>query len=245
MDTPYLAVVSLQVRTLPSNLFYGLSKPFHQKPDLSKCGRVGKGYEIEERVRRTALALTFGVCLLGALRSEAASLSGTVSFDEKPVEGAIVYLESVQPQLSPPRREPVVVEQRNLTFSPEVIPVVQGTTVKFVNSDNVYHGLFSPSPGVEKFNLGTYGHGEQRLMKFDTPGEVVILCNIHLEMEARVVVLKDPYFAVTTADGRYLVHDVPPGAYLLRVWRKHEQALAEPVELSLANDLALDLRLKQ
>ena len=206
---------------------------------------MGKGYETEERVKRTALALMFGLCLLVVSRSEAASLSGTVSFDEKPAEGVVVYLEGVQPHLSSPRREPVVIEQRNLTFSPGVIPVVQGTTIKFVNGDNVHHGIFSPSSGAGKFSLGTYGRGEQRLMKFDTPGEIVILCNIHLEMEARVLVLKDPYFAVTTADGRYLVQDIPPGAYLLRVWRKHGQALAEPLELSLASDLALDLRLEQ
>jgi plastocyanin len=182
--------------------------------------------------------------LLTATGSEAASLSGIVTLDEKPVEEVVVYLESVESRQLPPRREPVIIEQRNLTFSPSVIPVVQGTTVTFINSDNVHHGIFNPSPGAGKFNLGTYGHGEQRSVKLDTLGEVVVLCNVHLEMEARILVVKDPYFAVTTADGRYLVPDIPPGTYLLRVWRKHKQALAEPLELSLARDLALDLRLK-
>jgi plastocyanin len=188
--------------------------------------------------------LVVSVWLLVATGSEAASLSGIVTLDEKPVGGAIVYLESVENQQLAPKPDPIVIEQRDLTFSPNVIPVVQGTTIKFLNSDNVHHGIFSPSSGVGKFNFGTYGHGEQRLVKLDTLGEVVILCNVHLEMEARVLVVKDPYFAVTTAEGRYLVQDIPPGDYLLRVWRKHKEALAEPLELSLARDLALDLRLK-
>jgi plastocyanin len=188
--------------------------------------------------------LAFGLCLLTMTQSEAASLSGIVTLDEKPVGGVIIYLESVETRQLAPSRKPIVIEQRNLTFSPNVIPVVQGATIKFINSDNVHHGIFSPSSGADKFNFGTYGHGEQRLVKLDTLGEIVILCNVHLEMEARVLVVKDPYFAVTTAEGRYLVQDIPPGAYLLRVWRKHNQALAEPLELSLARDLALDLRLK-
>jgi len=195
-------------------------------------------------VKFTLLVFTFATCLLLSAQSEAASLSGTVTLNDKPVESVIVYLESVEAVQSTPKREPVIIEQRNLTFSPNVIPVVQGTTIKFVNSDNVHHGIFSPSPGAGKLSLGTDGHGEVRSVRLDTLGEVVLLCNVHLEMEARVLVVKDPYFAVTAVDGRYLVSDIPPGAYLLRVWRKHKQALAEPLELSLARDLTLDLRLK-
>jgi len=189
--------------------------------------------------------LALGLWGLIATRSEAASLSGTVSLDEKPIEDAVIYLESVQPYPSSIKSEPIVIEQRNLTFSPGVIPVVQGSTIRFVNSDNVTHGIFSPSLGAEKFNLGTYSRGESRSLKFNTPGEVVLLCHIHLEMEARVLVLKDPYFAHTSEDGRYAVTDVPPGAYLLRVWRKQGKTLAEPLELSLAGDLTLDLKLNK
>jgi plastocyanin len=190
------------------------------------------------------LILAFGVWLI-ATRSEAASLRGTVSLDDKPIADAVIYLESAYPRVSSLKSEPVVIEQHNLAFFPAVVPVVQGTTVKFINSDNVTHGIFSPTTGSEKLNLGTYNHGEARLLKLNTPGEVVLLCPIHLEMEARILVLKDPYFARSSADGRYAVTNVPPGAYLVRVWRKQGQTLDEPLELSLAGDLTLDLKLNR
>lgn len=196
-------------------------------------------------VGQSILAVTLGVWLLIAARCEAASLQGTVTLDEKPIEDAVIYLERVQPHPSSSKSEPLVIEQRNLAFSPAVLPLVQGTTVKFINSDNVTHGIFSSSTGAEKVNLGTYNHGESRILKFNTPGEVVLLCHIHLEMEARVLVLKDPYFARTSEDGRYVVTNVPLGAYLLRVWRKQGKTLAEPLELSLAGDLTLNLKLNQ
>ena len=201
--------------------------------------------ETEGRVRRTVLALTLGLYWLVVSRSEAASLSGTVSFDEKPVEDAVVYLESVRPYPPPSSREPVVIEQRNLTFSPRMIPVEQGTPVIFTNRDSVPHGIYSPSIEAAKFNLGTYGHGEERQLVFQSPGEIILLCHIHPEMEARLFVLRDPYFTTTAADGRYRVRDVPPGTYFLRVWRPHQQAPADPLELSLAGDLTLDLRLNR
>jgi hypothetical protein len=59
------------------------------------------------------------------------------------------------------------------------------------------------------------------------PGDVLVLCNIHMEMEGHIVVVRDPFFAVTDRDGRYRIADVPPGRYTVKVWRRswltHEQ----------------------
>jgi len=191
------------------------------------------------------LSLVLGNLLLKAPKSEAASLSGTVVIAGAATQGAVVYLESTKEILPPPQGVPVVIEQRDLAFSPRVLPVVQGTLVKFVNSDSTLHNAFSPSAAGEKFNLGTYGHGEERSIRFNTPGEVIVLCNIHMEMQARILVLKDPYFTVTAPDGRYHIRDVLPGAYFLRVWKDHLFSFSEPLEMSPSGDLVLDLQLKK
>lgn len=195
-------------------------------------------------MRLSVFWIVFGACWLIGPHTEAASLSGTVTIDGHPTSGIIVYLEGIaesRPESSP--LSSVIIEQRNLTFSPSVIPVVQGSTVVFTNRDSVPHGVYSPSVEATKFNLGTYSRGEERRMVFHSPGEIILLCHIHPEMEAHLLVFKDPYFTMTTTDGRYQVNSVPPGTYFLRVWRPHQQTPAEPLELSLAGDLTLDLRL--
>lgn len=195
-------------------------------------------------MKRVTFWLMLSLYWLAASQSEAASLSGIVTIDGTPVDGAVVYLESASAHpLGSLNASAVVIEQRNLTFSPGVIPIVRGSTVTFTNQDSVPHGVYSPSVEAGKFNLGTYSHGEERRMVFASPGEIIILCHIHPEMEARLLVFKDPYFATSAADGRYHVRDVPPGTYLLRVWRSRQHPPADPLELSLAGDLTLDVRL--
>lgn len=198
------------------------------------------------KVQKAALQgiLAIGWLIAFSSLSAAASLSGTVTIAEVPAEEAVVYLESVADHPASPPTSPAVIDQRHLTFFPRVLPVVQGTTVTFTNSDNVRHGIFSPSVIAGTFKLGTYGHGEERQVTLTDPGEVIVLCNTHLEMEARILVLKDPYFTLTETSGKYHIANVPPGTYFLRVWRDRLHAFSEPLELSLTGDLTLDLRIK-
>ncbi len=72
----------------------------------------------------------------------------------------------------------------------------QGATVEFLNSDKVAHNVFWISVGGNKklgHNLGTWPQGEKRSFKFDNPGAVPLLCNVHPEMGGYIVVSPTPY----------------------------------------------------
>jgi hypothetical protein len=51
-------------------------------------------------------------------------------------------------------------------------------------------------------------------------------------MSAYVVVTETPYFAKTDKDGKFVLKDVPPGKYTLKVW--HEKAKPATVALDVA-----------
>jgi len=143
----------------------------------------------------------------------------------------VVYIEKVGDNNYDVPTEHGTVDQMNLIFVPHVIAVQKGTTIDFPNSDLVRHNVFSPPDCSKQFNLGTYDVGVSKPVTFDKPGEVPLLCNVHAEMSAYVVVLDNPYFAVTAKDGSFRIDNVPPGTYKLKTW--HEKLRSEEQEVTV------------
>jgi plastocyanin len=134
---------------------------------------------------------------------------------------AVVYLgeDKQLPTGEPPRQHPVM-DQRNITIIPHILPVVAGTTVDFPNSDALYHNLFSLSP-ARKFDLGRYPKGVSKQVTFDKPGEVHIYCDIHPSMSSVVLVLPNHFFTTVASDGQFRLSNIPAGNYVIHAW--HEQ----------------------
>jgi plastocyanin len=169
-----------------------------------------------------------------------ATVEGSVAIGGRPASRTVVYLEATgasPPSVPAPH---VIMDQKNLAFVPDVLPVTRGTVVEFINSDDVQHNVFSPSAIAGKFNLGTYGPGATRMITLDKPGDVRVLCNIHMEMEAHILVLDFPYFTVAQ-DGRYRIADVPAGTYTLKVWKGRWLPFARTVELPGAGNLTVNI----
>ena len=141
----------------------------------------------------------------------------------------IVYIDKIPGKRFSPPAAPVVLDQVNLTFVPHVLPVLAGTTVAFPNRDEVRHNVFSPGP--PRFDLGTYVQNTTKFRLFDKPGVWTMLCNVHAEMSAYVVVTETPYFARTDKDGKFLLKDVPPGKYTLRVWHEKLKQITLLIEV--------------
>ena len=143
------------------------------------------------------------------------NVQGHVFVAGKATAGAVVWLEApAAPR--PPRR--VVVDQRNLAFSPTVVALPTGSTVRFPNNDTVLHNVFSFRDG-KKFDLGLYPVGQVRDVKFDRPGVSRLFCNIHPGMAAYIVVVDSPYYAVTSRQGDFSLPAVPAGQYIYHAWR--------------------------
>jgi plastocyanin len=190
---------------------------------------------------RAALAGAAVVVLLGALTAEAGTVAGTVRVRGTVAPDSVVYLERVEGPVPHPAPARVVMDQKNLAFAPHVLPVVEGTVVEFTNSDDIQHNVFSPSRAAGAFDLGTYSRGETRSVTMPERGDVLVLCNIHMEMEAHIVVVRDPYFAVTDATGRYQIADVPPGRYAVKLWRSGWQPLERTLDVTDGAAITLDV----
>lgn len=176
---------------------------------------------------------------------QAGSITGKVAVDGSPAMNAVVYLAAPHPLAVSTNSEHAVMDQKDLTFLPAVLPVVRGTVVDFTNSDEVQHNVFSPSAIAQKFNLGTYGPGALRRVSFTELGDVVVLCNIHMEMEAHILVLEAPYFATVRNDGSYEIRDVPSGAYTLKIWQRDWLSFNRTVDVPATGNVDVNVAAKR
>lgn len=160
-----------------------------------------------------------------------AALEGSVRAMNVRTAGAVVYLIPLDGGPVPPPIDTALIDQRDLRFVPRTLVVPPGAVVQFRNSDPILHNVFSPPGVAEGFDLGTYPRGEGRPHGFTAPGTYVILCHVHPEMVAFVVVVPTTYYAVVDEDNRFRVDKLRPGRYQLRVWHWRTATLDRVVTL--------------
>ena len=178
-----------------------------------------------------------------AMAASAGTISGQVSGIAGP---SVVYVDTISGKTFPAPTQHPVIDQKGLVFQPHVTAVHVGTTVDFLNSDSFAHNVFWTSIGGNKklnHNLGTWPKGERKSFKFDTPGAVPILCNVHPEMSAYLVVVPTPYFAVSDQAGTYKIENVPDGSYTVIAW--HEGAKNQSKPVSVTGDTKADFTLSK
>ncbi|MDX1299553.1 MAG: methylamine utilization protein [Pseudomonas sp.] len=170
------------------------------------------------------LHLSFARSLLSMLLLStplhAASLQAELRDSQgQPLANAVLSLRSTAS--APMAPATAIMDQRSQQFAPNVLAVRSGTSVMFPNSDNIRHHVYSFSP-AKRFELRLYQGTPSEPVTFDTPGVVVLGCNIHDWMLGYVYVTDDPWFAVSDEHGRLSLEQLPAGAYTASLW--HPQA---------------------
>ena len=176
-----------------------------------------------------ATAVANGNSLSGRLELVAGS-AGAILPGEM-ADGLVYFL----PKAGAPKPKPgsFTIDTRSKGFSPALLVVPQGSTVRFPNRDTILHNVFSRTPG-SSFDFGHYGPGESKQYVFNRPGLVIVNCNVHHNMRADVVVLATPYFARPDRNGRYTLAGLPAGPGTLVFWHPRAQAQSVAVALPAA-----------
>ena len=118
----------------------------------------------------------------------------------------------------PPQSGPIPqLVQKDKSFQPSLVVIPAGGKVEFPNHDPFFHNVFSLFDG-KRFDLGLYESGTTRFVQFDKPGISFIFCNIHAQMNAVVIALNTPYYAISNAQGGIAMSGVVPGRYQMHVF---------------------------
>jgi plastocyanin len=186
------------------------------------CRRPGP--DLRARMRMMLCLTVLAVFATRGVASARTDLRGLVLIAGRPAPNVVVWLDVPQASADV-QTDKVVLDQRSLRFSPQVLAVRVGTSVEFPNNDRVFHNVFSFHHG-KVFDLGLYPVGASKVVQFDKPGVSRIFCNIHPNMAAYVYAVDSPYFAVSDESGAFTLRSVPPGGYTYRAWRAGAAALS-------------------
>ncbi len=143
--------------------------------------------------------------------------------------GGVVYLEDAPKQ--PGVALTATIEVHNKEFTPFVSVITTGGTAIFGNKDALTHHVFSPD--VPGWDTGYLKKDETTAArKFDSPGAVALLCNIHPEMIGYLLVVPSTSFGTLGADGKFVITNVPPGTYKATVWAPRLPTVTQSVTVT-------------
>jgi Carboxypeptidase regulatory-like domain len=136
------------------------------------------------------------------------------------VANTIVYLKNISAgkamDLPEQRRH---LDQKRCQYIPHILLVPQNGELKMQSSDATLHTIHMD--GAASFNLPFPFTNQVTARTMSTPGLVNLRCNGgHVWMNAEMMVVSHPYYAVTDESGRFEFTGVPPGTYQIVAWHE-------------------------
>lgn len=193
--------------------------------------------------RSSALALTFLSTLVPAVAAAQGTVQGRIAFENPPLIGefsvsdAVVYLLGeglqVDPQTVAATTDPPLLDQQDYTFVPRVLPVMAGVPVNFHNSDDETHNIHTRSKGRRRNRQFNQAQKPNSLLStvFIRPDSIRVMCDIHSQMIAHILVLPNPFFTQPDGEGAFRIPDVPAGRYELMAWHEFYGTVTQTVEV--------------
>ena len=149
-----------------------------------------------------------------------ASLERLIIGPEGGVANTVVYLKNISSgkamDLPEQRRQ---LDQKHCRYIPHILLVPQNASLQMQSSDATLHTIHMD--GAASFNLPFPFPNQVTSRTMATPGLVNLRCNGgHVWMNAEMMVVPHPYYAVTDESGRFEFTSVPPGTYQIVAWHE-------------------------
>ncbi|MGO8913757.1 MAG: carboxypeptidase regulatory-like domain-containing protein [Bradyrhizobium sp.] len=164
---------------------------------------------------------------------------------DKGVQNAVVYLvEVAKGKAWPAAGKTPELDNRKCRFEPEV-QVIRAGPLDVVNDDPVLHNTHGYYGNRTAFNMALPNQGQRIPTELTRAGSVRIDCDAHGWMEGWIYVVDNPYYAITGADGKFSITDVPPGKYTLVAIQSLTGPVQQPVTVEGGKPTTLTIELKK
>jgi plastocyanin len=122
------------------------------------------------------------------------------------------------------------ITNRQMAFSPNIAIATVGAKVTLKNEDPFPHNVFSPDGG--RWDIGQIQQHGVKVKVFSRPGAYTLLCNLHPNMKAYLVIVPTGFFAKADKQGNFTIKDVPSGGYKLTVWSPGMQVVTQAITVA-------------
>ena len=155
---------------------------------------------------------------------------------------AFVELQGTFTNVPAAPKDPVVIRQKGCVYSPRVVGIRVGQTLRLVNSDTLLHNLHAISAKGNGFNHTQPQSGavDNFVMKA-AETMVHMTCDVHSWMSAWVGVETHPYFAVSGADGSFTIANVPAGRHAIRAWQERYGWITKTIDVKPGTTTPVEL----
>jgi len=142
--------------------------------------------------------------------------------DGNTMGNVFVYVKSgAKGGATPPPAAEIVVDQKGCQYHPHVLAVQVGQPVKILNPDGTLHNVHALSKVNPEFNAAMPKFRTEITKTFDKPESMFALkCDVHPWMGAWLAVMPHSFFAVTQADGKFSIDNLPAGTYEIEAWHE-------------------------
>jgi carboxypeptidase family protein len=160
------------------------------------------------------------------------------------LENAVVSLANIDAGKPVPRNTAVTLDNAKCTFVPHVASATVGQMLHLHNSDPFLHDAHALLGSRTLFNVAILK--DQTVRKpLAEPGLIHLNCNVrHTWMHAYLYVAEHPYHAVTAETGQFVIDEVPPGTYTLRVWHEMLGSVDRSVTVEQGKTTTVDIDLQ-
>lgn len=173
--------------------------------------------------RRAQVFLLAG--LIQAPCLHAASVSVLIADEHgQALDRAVVAISSTSIDTTATTPTVHLMDQVDKRFVPDVIAISTGDSIRFPNSDDIRHHVYSFSVPLS-FELPLYSGEPENPVLFREPGMVIVGCNIHDRMQGNIYIFDKQRYAVSAA-GKAEFSDLPDEELTVTIY--HPDAIAQP-----------------
>jgi plastocyanin len=162
---------------------------------------------------------------------------------DQAVQSAVIYLMDVKKgKAFPAAAKPPEISNHGCRFEPRVQVIRSGGPLRVANDDPVPHNAHGYYGSRTAFNVLA---GATASAKVGPPGTIRVDCDMHDWMHAWIYVVDNPYYAITGADGKFSITDVPPGDYKLVAAQPYTGPVEQSVTVEAGKPTELTIELKK